>query len=239
MIKNEREHIVNNTVLFMDVDALPFFLLLDRTSPLRSFDHHQTFENYWRLDMMDAPIEIEGASYKYGGGGTRPVTPEAIKQRIFDYAFDNNLNEQQAEDYYNLYLNYKNDGDLTPINDLQEQTLSALRVKSEQEVRSKNLELISRDYSEEVRQRALQNLGGYEQNIESILESTNQLNDLILKYEDEVKSYSAQYKPTASKINALDSEIESLKQRYENQPRPALLDLYQQKIKHGRHGQLG
>ena len=190
----------------------------------------QTFENYFPLDMIEAPIEIEGASYKYGGGGTRPVTPEAIKQRIFDYAFDNNLNEQQAEDYYNLYLNYKNDGNLTPINDLQEQTLSALRVKSEQEVRSKNLELISRDYSEEVRQRALQNLGGYEQNIESKLESTNQLNDLILKYEDEVKSYSAQYKPTASKINALDSEIESLKQRYENQPRPALLDLYQQKI---------
>ena len=190
----------------------------------------QTFENYFPLDIIEAPIEIEGASYKYGGGSKRPVTPEAIKQRIFDYAFDNNLNEQQAEDYYNLYLNYKNDGDLTPINDLQKQTLSALRVKSEQEVRSKNLELISRNYSEDVRKKALQNLGGYEQNIESILESTNQLNDLILKYEDEVKSYSAQYKPTADKINALDSEIESLKQRYENQPRPALLDLYQQKI---------
>ena len=98
----------------------------------------QTFENYFPLDMIEAPIEIEGASYKYGGGGTRPVTPEAIKQRIFDYAFDNNLNEQQAEDYYNLYLNYKNNGNLTPINDLQEQTLSALRVKSEQEVISKN-----------------------------------------------------------------------------------------------------
>ena len=190
----------------------------------------QTFENYFPLDIIEAPIEIEGASYKYGGGSMRPVTAEVIKQRIFDYAFDNNLDEQQAEDYYNLYLNYKNDGDLTPINDLQEQTLSALKIKSEQEVRSKNLELISRDYSEEVRQRALQNLGGYEQNIESILESTNQLNDLILKYEDEVKSYSAQYKPTADKINALDSEIESLKQRYENQPRPALLDLYQRKI---------
>jgi len=191
----------------------------------------QTFENYFPLNIIQQPNIMPIGT----AGGVvfqeTPVDPSVERQRLINYATKNGANEKQAEDYADLYYNFLNNKDLTPLNDAQEQSLNNAIKLSESQVREKQLELVGRKYPSQVRERAKAKLEGFEETLDDIIATTSSYNSLTNAYNEQLNTYKNTFQPIADKIKHLNSEFLSAKQRYENQPRPALLELLQQKQK--------